>query len=143
MTQENSAVQATVTSNQTVLFFGVVPHSESSVVRPGEINNAIDKLACNKACGLDKVTAEHLKYASHKLSVLLALCFSGLLLHGILPESMLSVLLVTVIKNKTGKLTSINDYRLIALASIMSKAFECAATKLCKSDGEQIHPPHF
>ena len=76
---------------------GVVPHSEGSVI--SEISNAIDKLACNKACGLDRVTAEHLKYASHKVFVLLALCCSGLLLHGILPESMLSVLLVPVIQN--------------------------------------------
>ena len=43
---------------------------------------------------------------------------------GILPESMLSVLLVPVVKNKTGKLTSIDNYRPIALATIVSKVLE-------------------
>lgn len=59
-----------------------------------------------------------------KVSVLLALCFSELIKHGILPGSMLSVLLVPVVKNKTGKLTSIDNYRPIALASILSKVLE-------------------
>ena len=38
--------------------------------------------------------------------------------HGILPGSMLSVLLVPVVKNKTGKLTSMDNYRPIALALV-------------------------
>lgn len=38
----------------------------------------------NKACAPDQKSDEHLKYASYRLSVLLALCFSGLLAHGIL-----------------------------------------------------------
>lgn len=57
-------------------------------------------------------------------SVLLAMCFSGLLAHGILPGSMLSVLLVPVIKDKTCKVSSIDNYRPIALASILSKVLE-------------------
>ncbi len=61
----------------------------------------IDKLKINKACGQDRITAEHLKYASQSIAVLLALCFSGLMKHDILPGSMLSVLLVPVVKNKT------------------------------------------
>ena len=40
--------------------------------------------------------------------------------HGILPGSMLSVLLIPVVQNKT----SIDNYRPIALASILSKVIE-------------------
>ena len=82
---------------------------------------AIEKLATNKACGPDKITAEHLKYASHRLSVLLTMCFAGLLSQVILPDSMLSVLLAPVIKDKTCKASSIDNYITIALARILSK----------------------
>ncbi len=50
--------------------------------------------------------------------------FTGCLIHGFLPESMLSVLLVPVIKDKTGRISSIENYRPIALASVISKVFE-------------------
>ena len=45
-------------------------------------------------------------------------------MHGILPDHMLSVLLVPVVKEKTGKLSSIDNYRPIALASVVSKVLE-------------------
>ena len=104
---------------------GVVPHNENVFINHDAVSHAIDNMALNKACGHDHVAAEHLKHASHKVSVLLTLCFSGLLMHGILPKSMMAVILVPVVKNKTGKLSSIDNYRPIALASTVSKVFEC------------------
>ena len=102
---------------------GAVSHA-SVVIRPDEIRNAIERLALNKSCGPDQITAEHLKYSSHRASVLLAMCFTGMLMHGILPDHMLSVLLVPVVKEKTGKISSIDNYRPIALASVLSKVLE-------------------
>ena len=75
-------------------------------------------------CQLLLETAEHLKLAGPRLAVLLSICFSGLLTHGTLPDSMLSVVLVPVIKDKSGKVGSIDNYRPIALASILSKVLE-------------------
>jgi len=46
--------------------------------------------------GIVFITAEHLKNASLRLASLLAINFTGLLIHGI--DSMLSILLVLVIK---------------------------------------------
>ena len=68
--------------------------------------------------------AEHLKYSSEKLFTLLSMCLTGFFVHGYLPESMLTVILVPIIKNKAGKINSINNYRPIALASILSKIIE-------------------
>ena len=51
---------------------------------------------------------------------LLAMCFTGLFTHGVLPASMLSVILVPVSKDKTGKISQKGNYRPIALASILS-----------------------
>ena len=103
---------------------GSIDNNEEVIVTPQEVQDAVMKLGDNKASGLDNITAEHLKRASKKLYPLLAICFTGLLVHGILPDSILSVILVPVIKDKAGKLNSSENYRPIALASILSKVLE-------------------
>lgn len=97
-----------------------VGNASRNVIRPDEMCYAIEKLTMNKACCLDQIAAEHLKYASHRIS----LCLSGLLMHGILADSVLSVLLVSVVKDKAGKISSRKKYRQIALASLLSKILE-------------------
>ena len=52
------------------------------------------------------------------------MCFTSLFVHGILPESMISVVLVPIVKNKSSSLCIKSNYRHIALASIVSKVFE-------------------
>lgn len=89
-----------------------------------EIEGAIKELDCNKSCGMDGIYAEHLKYCSNRILPLLAMCVSGLFVHGFLPNTMLSVILVPVIKDKCGKINSKDNYRPIALASIVSKIVE-------------------
>lgn len=46
--------------------------------------------------------------------------------HGLLPDSMLSVMLVPVMKDKAGKVGSSDNYRPVALGSILSKFLESA-----------------
>ena len=55
---------------------------------------------------------------------MLAMCVSSLFIHGFLPDSMLSVVLVPVIKNKSRRINDSDNYRPIALASIVSKVVE-------------------
>ena len=94
------------------------------VITSEEVQEAVKQLDDNKSCGLDTISAEHLKFASLKLMPLLAMCISGFLIHGILPDSMISVVLVPVIKNKAGRIASKDNYRPIALASVLSKVLE-------------------
>jgi len=101
-----------------------IEDDENVVINSEEVQSAILGLDNNKVCGTDKITAEHLKYASTKLVPLFAICLTGFLVHGILPESILPVLLVPVIKDKTGKINSMDNYRPIAIASIVSKVLE-------------------
>lgn len=68
------------------------------------------------------LTAEHLKYASLRLALLLAINFTGLMSHNILPDSMLPILLVPV--DKAGKAGSLEHYGPIAMASILCKVME-------------------
>ena len=89
-----------------------------------EVRSAIAKLDSNKTCGLDRVYAENLKYCSDHVLPMLSLCITGFFSHGFLPDSMLSVLLVPIIKDKSCNISSKENYRPIALASIMSKIVE-------------------
>ena len=78
----------------------------------------------NKACGMDLISAEHLKNANLRLAPLLALSLTGFMIHGILPDSMLSILLVPVLKDKASRVSCMDNYRPIALASILSTVVE-------------------
>ena len=46
-----------------------------------EVNECISRLKCNKACGLDGVSAEHLKHCSSRITPLLAMCITGFMVH--------------------------------------------------------------
>ena len=51
-----------------------------------EVNGGISRLECNKACGLDGVSAEHLKHCSSRVTPLLAMCITGFMVHGFLVQ---------------------------------------------------------
>lgn len=89
-----------VKSNPVKINHDHIDLSADMTVRAADIFDAINILVNNKACGMDCITAEHLKYASHKLCPLLSLCFTGCLVHGVLPNAIMSVILVPVLKDK-------------------------------------------
>ena len=101
-----------------------VTFSEDIYVTITDIESAIGQLDKNKSCGLDGIYAEHLKYCSRRILPLLAMCISASFIHGFLPDSMLSVVLVPVIKDKCRKINDSDNYRPIALASVISKVVE-------------------
>ncbi len=103
---------------------GTIDNSDAVGITTNEVYQAITQLDNDKACGPDQITAEHLKFASPRVAALLAICFTGLMTHGLLPDSLLSVTLVPVIKDKAGKIGSMDNYRPIALASVVSKILE-------------------
>ena len=94
------------------------------LVTVDELKYAISKLELNKTCGLDLIYAEHIKYASDRVLPLLSLCFTSMFIHGFLPGTLLSVVLVPIVKDKTGIISSKDNYRPIALASVLSKLIE-------------------
>ena len=52
------------------------------------------------------------------------MCIFALFIYGFLPDSMLSVVRVPVIKGKYRKINDTDNYRPIALASVISKVVE-------------------
>ena len=89
-----------------------------------ELSSAIDYLDINKSCGIDGIYAEHLKFGSYLLADLLSQCMSSFFTHVSLPDSMIANVLVPVIKSKTGRIMSKDNYPPIALASVVSKFAE-------------------
>ena len=67
-------------------------------VSHSDIIQAIQDLKDSKSCGLDGIYAEHLKHCSNLIIPLLSMCFSSLFVHGCLPEAMISVVLVPIVK---------------------------------------------
>ena len=99
-------------------------YSDDIVVNQNDVAQAIQALSVNKAAGLDGIFAEHLLYCSNRMHSLLAMCLTGFFVHGHLPDSMLAVVLVPIIKDRAGRIDQLDNYRPIALASVLSKVVE-------------------
>uniref|UniRef100_A0A3P9ND53 Reverse transcriptase domain-containing protein n=1 Tax=Poecilia reticulata TaxID=8081 RepID=A0A3P9ND53_POERE len=98
--------------------------STNELILSSKVGDIVKKLKNNKAYGVDKISTEHLKFASRNIFPLLAICFTGFLIHGILPNSMLYVILVPIVKDRAGKINGKDNYQPIALASTLSKVLE-------------------
>ena len=70
---------------------------------------AVSELNPRKAAGLDYITAEHLKYCSITMISLLCTIFNGFLLHGYLPQNMMSVVVSPILKAKAGNICDTNN----------------------------------
>ena len=99
-------------------------YSADIIVTYDEVAMAIRKLTTGKSSGLDGIYAEHLLHCSQRFVTMLAMCFTGLFVHGFLPDTMLEIVLGPVIKDKTGRIDQVDNYRPIALASVISKVVE-------------------
>ena len=99
-------------------------HDIDLQVTYSELTSAIKDLDNNKSCGLDGIYAEHLKHCSDRILPLLSMCLTSLFIHGFLPDKMISVVLIPIVKNKSASICSKSNYRPIALASTISKILE-------------------
>ena len=77
-----------------------------------------------KFSGLDSLNDERLKYAHPLLCLLLSIGFTCMFKHCRIPQYMINSVSISLIKNKCGDQTDKNNYRPIALSSIISKVFE-------------------
>ena len=53
----------------------------------------------------------------------MSLFYSSMLIHDVLPDTMMTTIIAPIIKNKSGDLSD-NNYRPIALATVASKLFD-------------------
>ena len=98
-----------------------------------EVIDAMNRLSLNSAPGLDHVTGEHLKYAHPTLYVHLSLLFTLLFTHSYMPDILTNIKICNLIKDQQKSLSDMSNYRPIALASLISKLFECIILQRCET----------
>jgi len=89
-----------------------------------ELKNVVTRLKNNKSAGKDGVPAEVYKYASNRLLTLLSIFYTSCLRLNFLPEELMHVILVPLIKNKKKCASELGNYRPIAIATASSKLLE-------------------
>ena len=76
--------------------------------------------------------AEYFKFSHNKIDVLLSMCFTLFFTHSYLPSSLIEAIIVPIVKNMCGNLSDRNNYRPIALETIMFKLFESVILLKCE-----------
>ena len=101
------------------------------MVTVNEIREFVNKLEKGKACGNDGIASEHLIYADPILCVILSLGFTSFFSHGYLPDMFMHAVICPIVKDKSKDLTSVDNYRPVALVTAISKLFElCILTRI-------------
>ena len=109
-----------------------IQYSEGMNVICTDVSLLISQLECGKSAGPDGVCAEAIKFSHCRIGILLSLFFTLCLSHGYLPPAMIETTIVPIVKNKCGNITDSNNYRPIALATIVSKLFESVLLLKCE-----------
>ena len=89
-----------------------------------EVNAGLKSLKTGKSAGNDGLNAEAFKFADKKITVYLCILFNVMLCHGYLPSKLMETIIVPILKDKKGDLGSKDNYRPIALTTVVSKLFE-------------------
>ena len=99
------------------------------VICTSEVIDAIKELKPNKSDGNEGCQSDHLIHGTCRLHVLLSQLFTCMLKHGYAPESFLLSTITSIPKNKRKSLNDSNNYRGIALSSILGKVFDWVIMK--------------
>ena len=104
--------------------FSAYQTDNTHVFTHADLCSAIMKLKCNKAYGPDGISAEAIKYGGQLLSVHLTILFNMFTAHCYLPADFMKTTVVPLLKNKSGDICDVNNYRAIALSNCTSKLLE-------------------
>jgi len=95
------------------------------------VDKCIQRLHVGKASGPDDLSSEHLKYAHALLVVQLCSLFRTMVIHGFVPDKFGNDIIITLLKDKTGNVNSLDNYRVITLIPVISTLFELVLLALC------------
>ena len=76
------------------------------------------------SAGADQIVSEHIIYSHPCIVVHLKILFHMMLLHSYVPNSFGSGIVVPLVKDKCGDMSSVENYRPITLSPVISKIFE-------------------
>ena len=89
-----------------------------------EVQRAVNRLKSNKACGYDRICAEHVKYGGYMLTITLTMMFNLINQWEYVPLNFKHGIQVPLFKGKNLCSADTNNYRGITLLSIFSKVYE-------------------
>ena len=89
-----------------------------------DVKECVKHLKKGKSAACDQLQAEHLQYASTRVSVLLSFLFNAIVVHDFIPLSLMDTVLIPIVKDKKGDVTDQDNYRPIAITTVLSKLFE-------------------
>jgi hypothetical protein len=132
-------------NDEKALFLGRLPSlsdAKSFELNVRDIVEACHKQKGGKAVGLDGVAMEAFVNGGNKLLVHICLLFNLFVKYGHLPDLFMQSVIVPLVKNKSGLLSDINNYRAIAVSTAVSKLFECTLSDsingVLKNDSHQF-----
>ena len=99
-----------------------ITHTHS--VTPDMVQSAINKIKPGKSDCTDGMLSDNLMNGTLKLNMFISELFSAMLIHGVAPGGLLLSTLVPIPKNKRGSKTDSNNYRAIAISSLLGKLFD-------------------
>ena len=81
-------------------------------------------LSNSSALDCDSFNSLHLKYAHPAVYSALKLLFNSMLEYGLTPDNFSTSVLTPVVKNASGSLLGVSNYRPIAITPVIAKAFK-------------------
>ena len=96
----------------------------SHVVGVGDVASAVRKLKRSKSDSLPLLSSDHFINAPHDLMIHLSLLLTMMLKHSYVPTKMLQSVLVPIPKNVKKSLADSNNYRSIAISSVLGKLLD-------------------
>ena len=98
-----------------------IKHMDAMVIETHEVQSAMNYLKVGKAVGPNKLSSEHNKYASQRLTTFL---ITAIFSHSYIPSDMMYTSVIPLLKDKIGDITDKKNYRPIALTTVISKIIE-------------------
>ena len=99
-------------------------YSHKHVITIENVQEAIHKLKSGKSDCVDSMMSDNLLHGTNRLFQYIACLFTTMLCHGIAPTGFLLSKLVPIPKNKRGNKCDSNNYRQIAISSLLCKVFD-------------------
>ena len=96
----------------------------NDVINVHELRQIVKGLKSKKAVGNDGIPSEVYKFASERLLTIMSIFLSGFMLSGKLPSTLMYVVIIPLLKCKSIDPADVNNCRLIAITTALSKVLE-------------------
>jgi hypothetical protein len=94
--------------------------------------SVVNQIKVGIACSPDELSAENLRFAHSALFIHLKLLLYVMFAHGFVPDKFGDGVIILLIKDKTGDINSIDNYRPITLTHIVVNVFETLIMDICE-----------